>query len=67
MQAPSKTTVKTHYNPTNVQSVLLEKQKNALLVVLTDYIEKTTDKATTLANLGKLNSITTPIKPCSNC
>ena len=59
--------MKTHYNPTNIQSILLEKQKNALLVALTDYIEKTTDKETTLINLGKLTTITTPIKPCSNC
>jgi hypothetical protein len=67
MQAPTKT-MKTHYNSSNTQSILLDKQKDALLVILTDYIEKTTDKPNTLVKLKNLDpSIKSIAKPCSNC
>jgi hypothetical protein len=67
MQAPTKT-MKTHYNSSNTQSILLDKQKDALLVILSDYIEKTTDKPNTLVKLKNLDpSINFAAKPCSNC
>lgn len=67
MQAPTKTP-KTHYSPSNTQSILLEKQKDALLVILTEYIEQTTDKTETLLKLSNLDpSIKLSSKTCSNC
>jgi hypothetical protein len=67
MQAPTKTP-KTHYSPANTQSILLERQKDALLVILAEYIEKTTDKSETLLKLSNLDpSIKLSSKTCSNC
>jgi hypothetical protein len=68
MQPPTKGYFKTHYNSSNTQSILLEKQKDALLVILTDYIEKTADKTATLESLSKLDpSLNIITQPCSKC
>ena len=69
MQAPGKGTIfKTHFDISKTQSALLDKQKDTLLAILTDYIDKTADKATTLENLQKIQPTVTSIsKPCTNC
>ena len=68
MQPPTREYFKTHYNYSNTQSILLEKKKDELLVILTDYIEKTADKAATLESLSKLDpSVNTIRHPCSKC
>jgi hypothetical protein len=62
--------MKTHYSAANTQTILLEKQKNDLLVILTEYIDKTIDKDTTLLKLKNLDptaKTTATTTACSNC
>ena len=69
MQAPGKGAIfKTHFDISKTQSALLDKQKDTLLAILTDYIDKTADKTTTLEKLQKIQPTVTSIsKPCTNC
>ena len=68
MQVPTNPYNKVLFDPTVCKTAALDKQKNTLLTILTEYITKTTDKTTTITHLSALTpTLTTLAKPCSNC
>ena len=68
MQVPTNSYNKVLFDPTVRKTLELSKQKDTLLTILTEYIQKTTDKQDTLTKLSGLTQ--TPLsttKPCTNC
>jgi hypothetical protein len=49
---------RTHFDPeSTIANIVLQKQKDELLVVLTDYIAKTRTKDETLAGLSSIQAV----------
>jgi hypothetical protein len=68
MQVPTNAYTKVLFDPTVRKNLELTKQKDTLLTILTEYIEKTTDKQGTLTKLSGLTKTTvSSTTPCTNC